>query len=558
MIDSLAGAVYDRANRGATAYGLVVYRVIAQQARAIGLSLRRFAPRLAAAAAIFAALIWLAFAASDAQGVPPRTGASLAPYNGAWQKVASIVPGSAAWNAGLRPGQVVRVYDTSPSWLIIVTYVREKSIPYPRDNPVIVTRRWSEGDSQLLLTLGLAAAIAAGLVFARTARLALAVPFLGLNGAAAALLLMAASFHVEAPWAQPASWILSNVLAFALASLALTVPRRRGRWVRFLLLGCLVALVVTYAYVATLRPAAFDALDRTADYFRLACAGATFLGILRSTGRAEWPDRWPGIAAGLLLTVVLVLSTAPYSRSPLIDSPLQPVVEWAIWALVPIALGLPIWRDVCWTWRGERASDPAGARSALARFGDARGIGDSGPEDRAPGAVALAGSAGVSGGFPRRSFGEGGAPLSAPIHLGGAFAEEVSRLRSAGLLGDAEVSIGEMPAVRVESARLQSLTTDLLGQALAAAGSLARPRLRVWAERRRDAVRVWVVVSVPSAGSAALASDAGAVQVGAASPALVATRAEAISRFWTDFPLEEASSGRSAAGYQGESVGQAR
>ena len=462
-------------------------------------------------------LVWLSLIAAGAPRAEYQTGLALSPHHNQWQIVHQAVHRSVAWNAGLRAGQVIRPYYTTPDQASLTAYLRERGPSATGDRLVLIPRRWSARDDLMLLALGLVAVMISVATYLRTARRSPAIRFLALSSSASAQLLIASCFAIYPEWTHPASWMLMNVLAFGLASVVLNAQALRWRWIRLLMLGGLVALLVAYLYALALRPSALEVLDRVALVHRLLCVVVGGLGASRGFSlNAQRPGRRHGLAV-LALMVVVLLPSALSSVPGLYPPPPSPFAasEWAIWFLVPLGLAWMVWRKMA----GDVEERPAESSLNVAT----RETGDPRSSDAELTLVPGRGSRRAVAGKPtssaaldanllaphvengREDLLASGRPLaSAPVYVDQVIAETLARMQPALERVGARVSIGETFAVQVDRATLSAATAGLLQRALELAATESRPQLRLWAERSGERIRVWAVVNRGPSGQGPL------------------------------------------------------
>ena len=178
----------------------------------------------------------------------PSLGATLEPA-GADGAVAWVMPGGAAAEAGLRPGDVVRPLpapDNPDAWLALEVVSGRRA-----GETISLVRRWPVATDLLLFAVGIEFLIVGLLVLTRASDRAAARRFVLLAGACALTFVAFPAVGNGHPWALALEWFGSKIGMAAFVSFFLTVPVGRWRPLRRFL--TLAPVPILAAYVSSDR-----------------------------------------------------------------------------------------------------------------------------------------------------------------------------------------------------------------------------------------------------------------------------------------------------------------
>lgn len=269
--------------------------------------------RLAVAAAALIAL--LALLSLSTLGSTPVLGARSTALEGGSQALTWVMPGGYAYEAGLRPGNILRFAAPPPG--SAAAWGAVEVIEGARAGQVIVlSRRWPESIDLVLFALGLEFLLASLIVYLRASDRPAAHRFTVLAGSVAATLVALPAIGDGHPWALALEWFGSKVGMAAFALFFLTTPVQRWKPLQRLLSWAPFPLLAFYSYTvlaqldlyATVKPLGYS-------YFAV--------GLVTSSAAMVWPfltraprehrRLWPvALGSGLAAALYLIGGVLPY------------------------------------------------------------------------------------------------------------------------------------------------------------------------------------------------------------------------------------------------------
>lgn len=266
------------------------------------------------AASLVAAVVLVALLSLCSLSGGPVLGAKLSPTEDGTQRLLWVMPGGHLYEAGLRPGDVVR---PAPAPIGSQAWGGVEIVQGDRSGVVLpLTRRWPPAIEYLLFCLGLEF-LAAGLwVFLRASDRLAANHFTILSTAAAATFIAFPAIGNGHPWALILEWIASKVAMAAFVLFFLTTPVERWRPLRWFFVGAPVPILSLYGFSVLARPDLYSAV-KPLGYSYMA------MGLATSLLAMAWPivtraprvhrRMWPVLlAATVAVALYLFGSVLPY------------------------------------------------------------------------------------------------------------------------------------------------------------------------------------------------------------------------------------------------------
>ncbi len=270
----------------------------------------RYLSALLLAVAVFA----IAAVSSSTLGDDPDAGIGAAPDASGALRVAWVMAGGYAAEAGLASGDLVRpvpVPAGSAGWQAYEVLEGAKA-----GRTIVLSRRWPPALDLALLLLGLEFLLSALVVHVRAADRSAAARFTALAATVSATLVAFPAVGDGVPWALVWEWFGSKAGMAAFVFFFLTVPVPRWALVRRLLVCAPIPILASYLFVVLARPDLYGLVK---------VAGYTFMatGTVVSMAAMVWPfvtaapssqrRLWPvavGSAAGAM--IYLLASLLPY------------------------------------------------------------------------------------------------------------------------------------------------------------------------------------------------------------------------------------------------------
>ena len=284
---------------------------------------------------VLAVSLLLGASAVSLNQAPPST-IRTSPAADGGQRVEWVMPDTRDWDAGLRPGQVVRAVAPPAGTGAWAAYA---ILSGPRaGQTAVVERGWPEANDLLLFALGLEF-LAAGLaVYLLAADRAAANRFLPMAGVIAAGLIVSPPTAVAHPWAQFLEEVFSKGAAPLCVLFFFTTPVERWRPLRRLLVWAYLPLMAVYFYIVWRDPLAYEPFKGIAIAYLTCGVGASLVAL-------AWPSfsRLPGVphqlrpvllCLGFAVAVTLVGSLIPYVFAGRYLIP--PELAVAAWGALPI------------------------------------------------------------------------------------------------------------------------------------------------------------------------------------------------------------------------------
>ncbi len=176
--------------------------------------------RLIVATGIIPAVLFVLSALS--LGNPPELAATMTPLGDGTQAVLWIVPASPGWDAGLRPGDVVRAVAVPPgsgAWAAFEIVTGE----HPRQS-ALLKRAWSPGFDVIALALGIEFLLAGIVVFVWAADRRAARRFMLLAVVIAAAMVTGPAANLGHPWGTYVETVALMLVAPTFSEFFLTTP----------------------------------------------------------------------------------------------------------------------------------------------------------------------------------------------------------------------------------------------------------------------------------------------------------------------------------------------
>ena len=261
-----------------------------------------------------AAVVALALLSLSTLDHPPVLGAAWEPAEGGALRLTWIMPGGYAYEAGLHPGDVVRLLPPpagSGAWGAV------QRVEGPALGPVVpLVRRWPAITDMLLFVLGLEFLLAGLLVHARATDRAAARRFAVLAAACAATFVAFPAIGSGHPWALATEWFGSKIGMAAFALFFLNTPVRRWPRIHPLLKWTPAPILALYSATVLARPDLY-AVVKPMGYSYMA------FGLFVSLVAMAWPfvaggtreqrRLWPvALCAGAAAAIYLLVGILPY------------------------------------------------------------------------------------------------------------------------------------------------------------------------------------------------------------------------------------------------------
>ena len=266
------------------------------------------------ATALAAAVSLLAIVSIATLADGPVLGASTISREDGSQTVEWVMAGGHLFEAGLRPGDVMRpaaAPQGSVAWGAVE--VLQGSMA---GETVLLTRRWPREFDLLLFALGFEFLAAALVVFLRASDRLAANCFTAFAGTVAAIFVAFPAIGNGHPWALLLEWFGSKGAMAAFVLFFLTTPVERWGTLRRVLLWAPVLVLLFYSYTVLVQP----------DLYRVAKPlGYSYMaaGLAASMAAMLWPfltraprrhrRLWPVLLSGVVVAAIYLFgSTLPY------------------------------------------------------------------------------------------------------------------------------------------------------------------------------------------------------------------------------------------------------
>jgi PAS domain S-box-containing protein len=250
----------------------------------------------------------------SALAFPPALGASMVPTSGGSQRLTWVMPGGYAYEAGLRPGDVIRFVSPpagSAAW------GAAEWVEGPRAGQIApFQRRWPAIVDIYLFLLGLEFLLAGVVVLLKATDRPAATRFTVLATACAATFVSFPAIGNGQPWGLALEWFGSKPAMAAFALFFMTVPVDRWKRAQRVLILLPVPILALYSLTvfghpdlyATVKPIGYSYMA-----FGLAVSlAAMLLPFLTHTDTAR-RRLWPVVAgSGLAAAIYLITGLLPY------------------------------------------------------------------------------------------------------------------------------------------------------------------------------------------------------------------------------------------------------
>ncbi|MHB0870832.1 MAG: ATP-binding protein [Chloroflexota bacterium] len=261
-----------------------------------------------AVAVVLVALLSLSTLAS-----PPVLGVHSTPLENGAQRLTWIMPGGYGYEAGLRPGDVVRLVPPPPSsgaWGAVEVIEGTQA-----GQLLPLTRRWPGITNVVLFILGLEFLLAGLVVFLRASDRPAANYFAVLAAACAAIFVSFPAVSNGHPWALALEWFGSKIGMAFFALFFLSTPVRRWKPLYPFLLGLPVPVLAFYCYTVLGHPDLYSVAKPTGySYmaFGLTVSLATMVLPFLTHAPREQRRLWPVLLSSGLATALYLAGTLPY------------------------------------------------------------------------------------------------------------------------------------------------------------------------------------------------------------------------------------------------------
>lgn len=238
----------------------------------------------------------------------PTPGAGLAPLTDGSQKVTWVMAGGFFFDAGLRPGDIVRLV---PSEAGTQGWGSVEVLQGGRAGSVLqLNRRWPTNIDFLLFFVGLEFLIAGIWVFLRASDREAAARFGFLAFAIAITFIAFPAIGNGHPWALFLEWVGSKVGMAAFVLFFLTIPVERWKALRVILLWAPLPILLFYSFCVLVQPDLYPTVKLT---------GYSYMGVSLVTSIAAmlWPFAtrsprlhrrlWPVLVAATLSAAIYLL-----------------------------------------------------------------------------------------------------------------------------------------------------------------------------------------------------------------------------------------------------------
>ncbi len=268
-----------------------------------------FWPAIVTAAAV--AMIALASLTTIAES--PVLGVRAASLEGDLQRLTWIMPGGYGYEAGLRPGDVIRLApppSDGGAWGAVEVVEGAQA-----GRVVALTRRWPEITNAVLFILGVEFLLAGLVVFLRASDRPAANYFAVLAAACSAIFVAFPAIGNGHPWALILEWFGSKIAMAFFALFFLSTPVRRWKPLHPFLLGLPVPILAFYGYTILGYPDLYGVVKPMGySYmaFGLSVSLAAMLWPFVTRAPREQRRLWPVLLSSGMATALYLVGTLPY------------------------------------------------------------------------------------------------------------------------------------------------------------------------------------------------------------------------------------------------------